>query len=99
MNEDGVAVVAETAQERLGHGPVAEEVRPFVIDEIGCNDCGVATVTLLHQFDHCLNRVPAELLECRDALVSVNDQIAIRLTRNSDDDEGSVPGSFAKSVR
>jgi hypothetical protein len=40
--------------------------------------------------DHCLNRVPAELLECRDALVSVNDQIAIRLIRNSDDDDRSL---------
>jgi hypothetical protein len=30
LNMDGVAVVAEAAQERFGHGPVAEEIRPFV---------------------------------------------------------------------
>ena len=51
LNEDGVAVVAEAPQEGFGHGSVAEEVGPFVIDEIGCNDCGVAPVTFLHQFE------------------------------------------------
>jgi len=49
LNVDGVAVVAEAALECFGHGPIAEEVRPFVIHEIGCDDCGVATVALLHQ--------------------------------------------------
>ena len=37
--------------------------------------------------DHRLDRVPAELLESRDALVTVNDQIAIRLIRMSDNDD------------
>ena len=40
--------------------------------------------------DHRLDRVPAELLESRDALVTVNDQIAIRLIRNGDDDDGGL---------
>src|SRR2546429_5291509 len=51
LNVDGMAVVAEATQERFGHGPVAQEVRPFVIHEIGCDDCGVATIALLHQFE------------------------------------------------
>jgi hypothetical protein len=37
--------------------------------------------------DHRLDRVPAELLECGDALVSVDDHIAIRLIRMSDNDD------------
>ena len=48
---DGVAVVAEAAQERFGHGPVAEEIRPFVICQIRCNDRGVTAIALLHQFE------------------------------------------------
>ena len=48
---DGVAAVAEATQERFGHGAVAQKVRPFVVDEIRCNDCRMATVTLLHQFE------------------------------------------------
>jgi len=40
--------------------------------------------------DHRLNRVPAELLKGRDALVTVNDQIAIRLVCSSDDDDRSL---------
>jgi len=51
LNVDGVAAVAEATQERLGHGPITQEVRPFVIDEIGRNNCGVAAVALLHQFE------------------------------------------------
>jgi hypothetical protein len=37
--------------------------------------------------DHRRDRVSAELLECGDALVSVDDQIAIRLIRKSDNDD------------
>ena len=48
---DGVTEVAEAAQERFGHGSIAQEVGPFVIHEIGCNNCGVATIALLHQFE------------------------------------------------
>ncbi len=51
LDVNGVAVVAEAAQECIGHGSVAEEVRPFVIHEIGCDDGGVATVAFLHQFE------------------------------------------------
>ena len=51
LNVDGVAVVAEAAQERFGHGPIAQEVRPFFIHEIGCDDCGMAAIAFLHQFE------------------------------------------------
>src|SRR5205807_8612739 len=37
--------------------------------------------------DHRLDRVSTQLLESRDALVTVNDQIAIRLIRMSDNDD------------
>ena len=40
--------------------------------------------------DHRFDRVSAELLERRDALVTVNDQITIRLMGNSDDDDRSL---------
>src|SRR2546430_11613650 len=36
---------------------------------------------------HRLDRVSTQLLESRDALVTVNDQIAIRLIRMSDNDD------------
>ena len=45
------------------------------------------SLDFVHRPDHRLNRVPTQLLESRDALVTVNDQIAIRLIRNSDDDD------------
>jgi hypothetical protein len=45
------------------------------------------SLDFVHRPDHRLNRVPSQLLESRDALVTVNDQIAIRLIRNSDDDD------------
>ena len=48
---DGVAAVAEAAQERFGHGAVAQEVRPFIIGQVRCNNCRVATIALLHQFE------------------------------------------------
>ncbi len=51
LNVDGVTEMAEAAQERFGHRPIAQEVGPLVIHEIGCNDGGVATITLLHQFE------------------------------------------------
>jgi len=41
LNVNGVTEVAEAAQERFGHGPIAQEVGPLVIHEIGCNGCGV----------------------------------------------------------
>ena len=40
--------------------------------------------------DHGLDRVPAELLQGRDALVTVNDQIAIRLIGYRNDDDRSL---------
>jgi hypothetical protein len=45
------------------------------------------SLDFVHRPDHRLNRVPTQLLESRDALVTVNDQIAIQLIRNSDDDD------------
>ena len=48
---NGVTEVAEAAQEPFGHGPIAQEVGPLVIHEIGSNDGGVATIALLHQFE------------------------------------------------
>ena len=48
---NGVTEVAEAAQERFGHGPIAQEVGPLVIHEISSNDGGVATIALLHQFE------------------------------------------------
>jgi hypothetical protein len=50
LDVDGVTEVAKAAQERFGHGSMAQEVGPFVIHEIGCNNGGVATM-LLYQFE------------------------------------------------
>ncbi len=54
MDVYGVAVAAEPAQKSVGHGPVAEEVRPFVVHEIRCNDCGVAAIALLNELEKML---------------------------------------------
>jgi len=51
LNVDGVAVVAEATQKCFGHGPVAKEVRPFVIHEIGCDDGGVTAIAFLHELE------------------------------------------------
>ena len=47
----GVAVMAETAQERLDHVAIAEEVGPFVIPNVGCNDCRFSVIALFHEFE------------------------------------------------
>ena len=39
---DGVAVVAEPAEQRFDHGLIAKEVVPLIILEIGSDDRGVA---------------------------------------------------------
>src|ERR1700730_8085407 len=46
-----MAVVAYAAQQCVHHRFIAEEVMPLVIDQIGCNDRGMAMVPLLHQFE------------------------------------------------
>src|SRR5204862_6780464 len=51
LDVNGVTEVAETAQERFGHGPVAQEVGPLVIHESSGDDSGVATIALLHQLE------------------------------------------------
>jgi hypothetical protein len=51
LNVDGVAAVAEAAQERFGHGAIAQEIRPFIIGQVRWNNCGMATITVLHQFE------------------------------------------------
>jgi hypothetical protein len=48
------------------------------------------SLDFVHRPDHCLDRVPTELLESRNASVTVNDQIAIRLIWNGDDDDGCL---------
>ena len=45
------------------------------------------SLDFVHRPDHRLDRVSTQLLESRDALVTVNDQIAIRLIRMSDNDD------------
>jgi hypothetical protein len=40
--------------------------------------------------DHRFDGVPAELLEGRNALVTINDQITIRLIGDRNDDDGSL---------
>src|SRR5687767_6089483 len=47
----GVAVMPHATEQRVYHRFVAEEVMPLVIDQIGCNDRGMAVVPLLHQFE------------------------------------------------
>src|ERR1035437_1526587 len=47
----GVAVMTDAAQQRIDHGRVAEEVSPFVITQVRCNNRGVAVIALLHQFE------------------------------------------------
>src|SRR5664279_4334152 len=51
VNVHRVAVVPQTAQQRFHHRAIAQEVRPLVIHQIRCNDCGMLAVTLLHQLE------------------------------------------------
>ena len=46
-----VAVMPHATQQRLHHRPVAQKVGPLVIDQIGCDDGGMAVVALLHQLE------------------------------------------------
>src|SRR5271169_3041011 len=46
-----VAVVSQTAEQRLHHRPAAQKVRPLVIDEIRSDDGGMLAVALLHQLE------------------------------------------------
>ena len=41
----------ETAQQRLHHRAIAQEVRPLVIHQVRGDDRGVLTVTLLDQLE------------------------------------------------
>ncbi|OLD81722.1 MAG: hypothetical protein AUF67_06925 [Acidobacteria bacterium 13_1_20CM_58_21] len=45
------------------------------------------SLDFVHRPDHRLNRVPPQLSESGDALVTVNDQIPIWVIRNGDDDD------------
>ena len=45
------------------------------------------SLDFVHRPDHRLDRVPAQLLQSRDALVTVNDQIATRSIGNRDHDD------------
>src|ERR1035438_1944068 len=47
----GVAVMADAAQQRIDHGGVAEEIAPFVITQVRCNNRGVPMIALLHQLE------------------------------------------------
>jgi len=47
-----------------------------------------------HGPDHSLDGVAAELLESRDPLVAVNDQVAVRFSAHSDDDDRRLLPGF-----
>ncbi len=51
VDADGVAVMPDTAQERFDHIAIAEEVGPFVISKLRCNDRRLSAITLLHEFE------------------------------------------------
>src|SRR6266404_5186730 len=46
-----VAVVSQTTQQRLHHGPATQEVRPLVIDKIRSDNGGMLTVAFFHQLE------------------------------------------------
>jgi hypothetical protein len=46
-----MAVVAKPAQQRFDHGPVTEEVGPFVVVEIAGDDGGPAAVPFFHELE------------------------------------------------
>ncbi len=47
----GVAEVPQPAEQRLHHQAVTQEVRPFVIHQVRCNNCGMLAITLFHQLE------------------------------------------------
>src|SRR5690349_10548795 len=46
-----VAVVPQPAEQSLHHGPVAEEIGPLVIAQVGGDDGGVMAIPLFHQLE------------------------------------------------
>src|SRR6266702_236885 len=67
----GVAVMADATQQRIDHGGVAEEVAPFVITQVRCNNRGVPVIALLHQLEEDvglfgLQRQIAKLVDQKD---------------------------------
>src|SRR5271166_6777849 len=51
VDANGVAEVAQPAQQRVHHGLIAQEVAPLVIVQVGGNDRRVAVVAFLHQLE------------------------------------------------
>src|SRR5207253_7780121 len=51
VDVNGVAVVADAAQQRVHHCWVAQKVPPFVVSQICGNDRGVAVVALFHELE------------------------------------------------
>src|SRR5664279_5737728 len=51
VDADGVAEVAQSTQQRVYHGLIAQEVAPLVIVQVRGNDRRVAVVTFLHELE------------------------------------------------
>ena len=47
----GVALVTQSAEQRVDERFVAEEGAPLFVFEVGSDDCGLAAVPLLHQLE------------------------------------------------
>jgi hypothetical protein len=48
---DGMAEVAQAAQQGLDHMGVAQEIGPFVVRKIGCDDRGTMPVPFFHELE------------------------------------------------
>ena len=51
VDADGMAVMTDSAQHRIDHSRVAQEVAPFSIVQVSRNHCGVAVIALFHQLE------------------------------------------------
>ncbi len=51
VDDDGVAALAQAAQERLGERRIGEEVRPGGIGQVRCNKCRLAMMPLFHELE------------------------------------------------
>src|SRR5690606_13940702 len=61
IDADGVAVVADAAEQGIAESLVAEEVLPLVVVKVGGDDCSLSAVAFLHQAEEDVGLLWAEI--------------------------------------
>ena len=51
IDRDGMAVMPQATEQGVDHLRIAQEVGPFVLGQICCNDCWPMAISLFHEFE------------------------------------------------